>query len=113
MKTKPVPSIIMLAAGFVRCVIGVIYQQDLTSFFWSLIRIMILFYIVGILVKIVLDKNFPPEKEEEIITEETPEGETENFEEESLGSMDDSEESFVKEKDLQMAFDGEEESEEQ
>lgn len=102
MKTKPIPSVIMLIAGGIRCVAGAIYKEDTTSFLWSLILTMILFYILGIIVKIVLDKNFnmmledaPQDENGEAIEGEEMEEDLEDVEEQGL------EESFVKEKTME------------
>ena len=106
MKTKAVPSIIMLSAGFIRCVLGALYQQNLTSFLWSLIGIMILFYFIGIVVKIVLDKNFPPDT-----TEEKAEESTDDTEELEEDQEEETQEVSVKEK-IQTDFESQEQESE-
>ena len=65
MKTKPIPAIVMLSAGFVTCIIA-IYTK-------SLLLVLIVFYILGGIVKIILDKNFAQMKEEEEETADTEE----------------------------------------
>lgn len=100
MKTKAIPSVIMLAAGGIRCVAGAINKQDTTSFLWSLVLTMIIFYGIGIIAKIVLDRNFKDmlqdavSEGEDAVSEEAEDSdiELENVEEQQ------SEDAFVKEK---------------
>ena len=75
MKTKPIPAIVMLSAGFVTCIIAIYTHMEL-----------MVFYILGGIVKIILDKNFAQMKEEEeetADTEENPEDSQETEEETS------------------------------
>lgn len=68
MNTKPIPSVIMLLAGFVMCVIGITNHMDNTRFFILLLSVLIVFYIIGSIVKLILDKNiidFSKETQEE------------------------------------------------
>ncbi|SFP91583.1 hypothetical protein SAMN02910358_00062 [Lachnospiraceae bacterium XBB1006] len=58
LKTKSVPSICMLLAGLVRCVFGILHQDEIKGFLWSLVLVMILFYLIGIAVRIIIDRNF-------------------------------------------------------
>ena len=62
MKTKPIPAIVMLSAGFVTCIIAIYTHMELMAFTKSLL-----------LVKIILDKNFAQMKEEEEETADTEE----------------------------------------
>ena len=79
MKTRAIPSICMLAAGIIRCIAGVIYREEIKAFLWSLILVMLIFYIIGVIVKVILDKNFKEmEEDKEEAAEET---ELENIEE--------------------------------
>lgn len=75
MKTKPIPAIVMLSAGFVTCIIAIYTHMELMAFTKSLLLVLIVFYILGGIVKIILDKNFAQMKEEEETadTEENPE----------------------------------------
>ena len=79
MKTKPIPAIVMLSAGFVTCIIAIYTHMELMAFTKSLLLVLIVFYILGGIVKIILDKNFaqmkdePEETEKTADTEETPE----------------------------------------
>lgn len=72
MKTKQVPIIITLIAGLVTCIIGFVMQMETGQFvkIWGIV--LISFYILGCVAKLVLDHNFKDETEE--ATEEAAEG---------------------------------------
>ena len=74
MKTKSIPAIIMLVAGAMACIFGFVYQYETTHFFAMVLTVLIIFYILGCIVKIIIDKNFPVEPDQK-------EGETEESEE--------------------------------
>lgn len=98
MKTRVVPSICMLAAGLIRCIAGAIYQEELKSFLWSLILVMVLFYLFGIVIRFVLDRNI----KEMLVEEENQEEEDielENIEESQPEDLAEGENVSVKEKD--------------
>lgn len=94
MKTKPIPAIVMLIAGFVTCIISIYTHMELKVFTKTLLTVLIVFYILGTVIKIVLDRNFKEMKEENVeeeAEEEQPEKEDgeeepseENKEEENL-----------------------------
>lgn len=79
MKTKSVPAIIMLIAGFIACVAGMVTHMDVAGFMKMLLIVLIVFYILGCVVKLVLDRNFAEMQEEE-----TTDGEEAADEEEAL-----------------------------
>ncbi|MEE1078234.1 MAG: hypothetical protein UIC64_04195 [Agathobacter sp.] len=58
MKTNYIPAIIMLSAGAVNCIIGIMNHQELKEFTIQLLIVLIVFYIIGIFVKFIIDKNF-------------------------------------------------------
>lgn len=58
MNTKPIPAIVMLTAGFVTCVIGIVQHDEFGVFVKKLFLILIAFYLLGCIVKLVLDKGF-------------------------------------------------------
>lgn len=62
MKTKQIPVIIMLLAGLVTCMDSIIQRAPLSAFVTRMWVVLILFYILGIIVKVVLDKNFTEKK---------------------------------------------------
>lgn len=56
MKTKDVPAIIMLLAGGVYCLFGILYKIPLVEFLMHLLIILLIFWIFGGIVKMVLDR---------------------------------------------------------
>ena len=56
MKTNGVPAIIMLAAGFIDCVIAILTHMSLWNFTRQLL--LVLFYVIGCVVKMIIDRNF-------------------------------------------------------
>lgn len=86
MKTKPIPAIIMLIAGFVACVIGICQHMDMELFLKTVLITMIVFLVLGQIVRIILDRNIekmadPKEEETEETEENTSDDETEEKEE--------------------------------
>ena len=88
MKTKQVPIIITLIAGLITCIIGFVMQMETGQFvkIWGIV--LISFYILGCVAKLVLDHNFKEETEEateeaveDADTEETEEAEESTEEE--------------------------------
>ena len=47
MKTNGVPAIIMLAAGFIDCVIAILTHMSLWNFTRQLLLVLVLFYVIG------------------------------------------------------------------
>lgn len=81
MKTKPIPAIVMLIAGFVTCVIAIYTHMELNSFTKTLLSVLIIFYIFGTAIKVILDRNFKEmeeeaSEEEKTALEDQPEEET-------------------------------------
>jgi len=62
MKTKTIPVTLMLVAGAMACVLGFVYRYETTQFFTMVLTVLILFYMLGCIVKIIIDKNFPVEQ---------------------------------------------------
>lgn len=64
MKTKQVPIIITLIAGLVTCIIGFVMRMETGQFVkvWGIV--LISFYILGCVAKLVLDHNFKEEAQE-------------------------------------------------
>lgn len=74
MKTKTIPVILMLVAGAMACVLGFVYRYETTQFFTMVFTVLVVFYMLGCIVKIIIDKNFPVEQsDKESDTEETEE----------------------------------------
>ena len=76
MKTKAVPAIIMLTAGLIDCIISIYCHLSLWRFTWQLLVVLLIFYVLGCVVQLILDKNFSEmgqeeeKKEEQETTEE-------------------------------------------
>ena len=79
MKTKSIPAILMLLAGAIACVLGFIYHYETTQFFTMVLTVLIVFYVLGCIVKIIIDKNFPVEEAEKADTAEETEETKENI----------------------------------
>ena len=58
MKTKQVPAIVMLTAGLIVCVISIAQHMEFGEFVTTLFLVLICFYILGCVAKVILDKNF-------------------------------------------------------
>ena len=58
MKTNGVPAIIMLAAGFIDCVIAILTHMSLWNFTRQLLLVLVLFYVIGCVVNMIIDRNF-------------------------------------------------------
>lgn len=79
MKTNSIPAVVMLLAGLIDCVVSIYQRLSLFNFTKRLLLVLVIFYILGCVVKIVIDMNFkqmddlPQEEGEESATEETAE----------------------------------------
>lgn len=72
-KFRNLPAIMTLSAGFITSIIAIICRFSLVRTLWTLVVIMVVFFIIGMVVRIVLDKSLilpEPEKEEEETGEE-------------------------------------------
>lgn len=74
MKTNAVPAVIMLTAGFIDCILSLYEHVSMFVFTKRLLIVLVIFYVLGCIVKIVLDCNFKEMEE----TEETEEKELED-----------------------------------
>jgi uncharacterized membrane protein len=63
MKTKSLPAVIMLVAGFIDCILAICYHLSLWEFTRQLLLVLVIFYLLGCVVKIVVDVNFKPAEE--------------------------------------------------
>ena len=75
MKTKHIPALIALAAGLITCIISFLDQVSVEKFARNLCLVIVLFYIFGCVIKLIFDKNFPPEVAEAPEEEAALEGE--------------------------------------
>ena len=64
MKTKQVPIIITLIAGLAICIIGFLTRMETKQFVKTWVIVLIIFYILGCVAKLLLDKNFKEELDE-------------------------------------------------
>lgn len=80
MKTKQVPIIITLIAGFITCIIGIMMHMETGQFVKTWVIVLVSFYILGSIAKIALDKVFKEETEE--ATDEAVDGEEAGLEDE-------------------------------
>ena len=80
MKTNGVPAIIMLAAGFIDCVIAILTHMSLWNFTRQLLLVLVLFYVIGCVVKMIIDRNFKEMEESKEEQEAEGSGEQENTE---------------------------------
>ena len=90
MKTKEIPAVVMLIAGGVYCLLGIFCKIPLMDFLVQLLVVLLVFWILGGIVRMVLD-HFIGEIEEEA-QEEEEEAEEKDAEEESEESENDDEE---------------------
>ncbi|MGN0342637.1 MAG: hypothetical protein ACI4DO_07570 [Roseburia sp.] len=74
MKTKAIPAIVMLIAGFISCVISIYKGQDFLTFAKSLILVMLIFYVIGGIAALLIQKSILAAKEENKEQSEETEG---------------------------------------
>ena len=79
MKTKTIPVVIMLIAGALACILGFVYHYGTTEFFTMVLTVLIVFYMLGCIVKIIIDKNFQIEVHKETVKTEESEEMKENI----------------------------------
>ena len=86
MKTKDLPAIVMLLAGGVYCLIGILYRIPLMEFLVQLLIVLFVFWVFGGIVRMFLDRFIGEieEKAKEDEAEETDENEGEESVEESV-----------------------------
>lgn len=58
MKTRYLPAIITLTAGFITCILGILGQWGLYELAKRLLIVLLCFYILGGIVAFILQKNF-------------------------------------------------------
>lgn len=96
MKTNYVSAIVMLLAGGVYCLFGIYYQIPLIDFCIQLLIVLIIFWMIGGIIRMVLDRfmgEIGDKKKEDEESEEDEEESSDESEEESEESKDtDSEE---------------------
>lgn len=83
MKTKQIPAIIMLVAGFIACMAGMNAHMEVADFLKMLLIVLVVFYVLGCIVKQIVDKNFAEIQEETTDGEETEDEEDSEADEEA------------------------------
>ncbi len=58
MKTKYIPALVMLTAGLIDCLYTMFSGLGLLDFTKRLLIVLIVFYIIGVVIKIIIDMNF-------------------------------------------------------
>lgn len=94
MRSKWIPALVMLLAGFIACIITIVNHYDNTAALTIILVTLIVFYIVGCVIQVFSNKFLvveqPPEENEEIeideegnpiVKDETEEGKEETTEE--------------------------------
>lgn len=64
MKTKHIPALVTLLAGAVAALLMWLWKVDFFTFTRNLLIVLVIFYILGIVIKMILDHNFKDMKEE-------------------------------------------------
>ena len=64
MKTRQIPAVITLTAGMVTSIAAILSHMETVPFLKTLVLVLIIFYVLGCIVKVILDKNFKEEVEE-------------------------------------------------
>ena len=64
MKTKHIPALVTLLAGAVAALLMWLWKVDFFTFTRNLLIVLVIFYILGIVIKVILDHNFKDMEEE-------------------------------------------------
>lgn len=80
MKTKQVPAIVMLVAGFITCIVSIFQGLEADKFLKILLIVLVSFYILGGVIKIILEQSFIEANKKEA-SEETEEDAKDNEQE--------------------------------
>ena len=77
MRTRYIPAGVMLLAGAVTCIISIVQKKDIVKSLIILLVVLILFYIIGLIAKYLVEKILKDFKENEtnVITDVTEEEE--------------------------------------
>ena len=75
MKSKFIPCLVMLLAGFVCSIISIQQKVDLMTFTTRLLAVLVIFYIIGAIIRVIFDKAFAAmtDKKPEEVAEEDEE----------------------------------------
>lgn len=75
MNTRQIPAIIMLIAGLITCIVTAFQKVNTITFLTTLFMVLLVFYILGCIVKIVIERTINTDNKKD--QEETSEEETE------------------------------------
>lgn len=75
MKTKPIPALITLTAGFITCIVSFLNQVSMGTFVKNLCLVVVIFFVLGNVIRFVIERNFRDQVEEQ--AEETGQEEAE------------------------------------
>lgn len=79
MNTKQLPAIVMLLAGLITCVIAIVTKMETVLTLKILLAVLIGFYVLGLIVKMIFDKIIRFDENTENVDENSiPDIETEN-----------------------------------
>ena len=62
-KFRNIPALVTLLAGFVSSVVMIIQKYSLVHFLWVLVAVMAGFYMAGLLLRVILNKDLETEEE--------------------------------------------------
>jgi len=80
MNTKSIPAFIMLMGGAFACILGILNRYETIHFVTMLLIVLVVFYFMGCMIKIVIDKNFQGMDEQVLDEQEESEEAKENIE---------------------------------
>lgn len=89
MKTKQIPAIVMLIAGFAVCIISFVNNFSFSSFIRTLFWALIGFYVLGYIIKIVLDISMKKLDDEQLTADDLGFTDGEILEDMDLGVIED------------------------
>lgn len=78
MKSKFLPCLIMLLAGFICSIISIRQSVDLMTFTTRLLLVLVIFYIIGAIIRVVLDKAFAAMADKDVKDDDTAEDTSDN-----------------------------------
>ena len=64
MKTKHIPALVTLLAGAVAALLMWLWKVDFFTFTRNLLIVLVIFYILGSVIKVILDRNFKDMEDE-------------------------------------------------
>lgn len=88
MRTRYIPAGVMLVAGAVTCIISIVQKQETVVALKTLLVVLILFYIIGLITKILVDKILRDFAEKEIMEVQNDADGEENLEQENKNPED-------------------------